>query len=309
MSKTNSVSLVSMTVLQSKLMSYTPDGYQFPLSNTIGLFLEILGEDQWNDMAQGINAFINDEQTDPTGMLYPDLRVVVTLADGTVVIDTFADSTFAKYTTNSINENHNSRLAILTALMSNAGTGFEKKYSSTVGNDKVYYYYASRMGSSAQNALGVVRVSAYNYGNNDGSRGDDNGIKYTLVMVLKKQGMPSLVKYKRFISGLVNISNNRSFYMSSENNLILNKLFTYLGTTDNNKFIITEYTRDTFNTYFLNYYYQLIEFDSNTREQDDVGVFTTDFTNGTLLRMKKNRFFVEFIGMIHIIRMMMTIFH
>ena len=112
----------------------------------------------WDDMDDGISAFISDPLTDPTELLYPCLRVVVTLADGIVAYDSCAtNNTFTAYTTKSINENHNSRLAILTALMSHAGTGFEKKFSTSVGADQVYY--ASRMGASAQHALGVVRVS------------------------------------------------------------------------------------------------------------------------------------------------------
>ena len=170
MSKTNSAHPVAMALLHSKLMSYIPDGSQFPLSNTLGLFLEILDQDTWNDMDDGVSAFVEDS----TGDLYPGLRVLVTLSDGTVAYDTkSANNTYLAFSTKNpkaINENHNSRLAILTALMSNAGTGYEKKYSYSNGQDQVYY--AVRMGSSPQHALGVVRVSVY-ANNNDGSRGDN----------------------------------------------------------------------------------------------------------------------------------------
>ena len=175
MSKTNTASAVSMALLQSKLMSYIPNGSQFPLSNTLGLFLEILDVDTWGDMDDGIIAFLNDDTTDPTGNLYPGLRVLVTLSDGTVAYDSkSANNTFLAFSTKTpkaINENHNSRLANLTALMSHAGTGYEKKYSYSNGQDQVYY--ASRMGSGAHHALGVVRVSVY-ANNNDGSRSDNN---------------------------------------------------------------------------------------------------------------------------------------
>ena len=136
----DSSSVVSMTLLQSKLMSYIPNGSQYHLSNTIGLFLEELCEQMWDDMDDGISAFISDPLTDPTGDLYPCLRVVVILADGIVAYDSCAtNNTFTAFTTKSIiNENHKP------ALMINAGTGFE-------------VCYTSRMGGAS--ALGIVRVS------------------------------------------------------------------------------------------------------------------------------------------------------
>ena len=163
MSNTNSASAVSMALLQSKLMCYIPDGSQYPLSNTIGLFLEILDEPTWNDMKAGINAFINES----TGDLYPFLRVLVTLADGTVAYESHSlfntYLAFSKKDPRVIEHNQNHRLSNLTALMSNAGTGYEKKYSSIHQQDRLFY--ATRMGSSAQHALGVVRVAV-----NDNSR-------------------------------------------------------------------------------------------------------------------------------------------
>ena len=162
-------------------MSYIPDGSQFPLSNTIGLFLEILDEPTWNDMNAGINAFLNDPTTDPTGELYPLLGVQVSLSDGTVAYQSYTQhSTYLAFSTktpNAINENQNSRLANLTALMSNAGTGYEKKYSSINQQDRVFY--ATRMGSSAQHALGVVKVgvNANNDGGSDRAVCDPNDIE------------------------------------------------------------------------------------------------------------------------------------
>ena len=169
MSKTNTASAVSMALLQSKLMCYIPDGSQYPLSNTIGLFLEILDEPTWNDMKAGINAFIGESISD----LYPFLGVLVTLSDGTVAYYSHSPySTYAAFSTKTpreMKENQNHSLSNLTALMSNDGTGYENKYSSVHQQDRVYY--ATRMGSSAQHALGVVRVGV-NSKINDGSRGE-----------------------------------------------------------------------------------------------------------------------------------------
>jgi hypothetical protein len=87
-----------------------------------------------------------------------NLRVVLTLADGTVAIDTSkSNNTFSNFQLKGINENHNTRGSILTALISNAGTGMETKYSTTTF--KQTYYYAQRMGQSPEEAVGILRVS------------------------------------------------------------------------------------------------------------------------------------------------------
>jgi hypothetical protein len=82
------------------------------------MFLEILDEPTWNDMKAGINAFINES----TGDLYPGLRVLVTLSDGTVAYDSkSANNTYLAFSTKTpraIKENQNSNLSNLTALLS-----------------------------------------------------------------------------------------------------------------------------------------------------------------------------------------------
>lgn len=100
-----------------------------------------------------IKAWVGDNAANNTG-----LRVVLTLSDGTVAIDTSkSNNSFVNYQSKSINENHNSRLAIFTALASNAGTGQETKYSTTTRVQT--YNYAQRMGLSPEESVGVLRVS------------------------------------------------------------------------------------------------------------------------------------------------------
>ena len=62
------------------------------------------------------------------------LRLVVTEPDGTVVVDTAMTTlnTFANWKTKSINENHNSRIAIIDAQTLEGGVGYETKHSSTL---------------------------------------------------------------------------------------------------------------------------------------------------------------------------------
>ena len=165
MSNLNSPSPVSMAQLQSKLQSYVPSGSSSPLSDTIGIFLDNVLAPQWSTMYDGVKAFVAAN----VSTLYPGLRVVVTLSDGQVVLDTAKATagslnsdlnTFNNFKNKAINENHNSRVAILTALLSNAGTGYEEKFSTS--DLKFEAYHAQRMGAASSNALGVVRVSVLN---------------------------------------------------------------------------------------------------------------------------------------------------
>ena len=85
-------------------------------------------------------------------------RIVITLTDGTVVVDTGkgAANTFADFAAKSINENHNSRLSILDAQLFECGIGLETKRSTTTGviDDAV----AKRLGSYLASS-GTVRLS------------------------------------------------------------------------------------------------------------------------------------------------------
>lgn len=85
-------------------------------------------------------------------------RVVVTLSDGTVVMDTSkgATNTYANYQSKVINENHNSRVAIFDAVDKECGVGYETKLSSSTGN--VERYVAIRLGRYL-NGAGCIRLS------------------------------------------------------------------------------------------------------------------------------------------------------
>lgn len=94
----------------------------------------------------------------------PEGRVVITLADGTVVVDTSkadgrtpADAnSFAHFTGKSINENHNTRVAIMAAQTYPCGLGIETRLSTSTGN--VESYLAARLGEHL-NSSGTVRLS------------------------------------------------------------------------------------------------------------------------------------------------------
>jgi hypothetical protein len=82
----------------------------------------------------------------------------VTLPDGTVVVDTkkTALNTYANYVAKKINENHNSRIAILDSRLFVCGAGVETKRSTTDG--VVENYVAMRLGNYLDNS-GSARIS------------------------------------------------------------------------------------------------------------------------------------------------------
>jgi hypothetical protein len=91
-------------------------------------------------------------------------RVVITLPDGTVVIDTNRadgpgnpqNNTFDNFQAKTINENHNSRVAIFVAQEYPCGAGVESKLSTSTGVNEDYL--ALRAGPHLDSA-GTVRAS------------------------------------------------------------------------------------------------------------------------------------------------------
>ena len=84
-------------------------------------------------------------------------RVVITLPDGTVVVDTSKNNnTYQNFQNKAINENHNSRVAIFTAQQWACGTGIESKLSTSTRVRETYY--ALRLGSHLD-SVGTARLS------------------------------------------------------------------------------------------------------------------------------------------------------
>lgn len=96
-------------------------------------------------------------EANATAALLADGRIVVTLPDGTVVVDTSkTNNTYANYIAKAINENHNTRVAILDAQIYDCGVGLETKTSSSTGVEEIYV--AKRLGVYL-NSAGTVRLS------------------------------------------------------------------------------------------------------------------------------------------------------
>jgi hypothetical protein len=108
---------------------------------------------KWGKMYDAISSF----KGSPEALKAPDFRVIVTVADGTVAVDTNKSNSHSSFLSGSIAVNHNSRLAIISALLGNSGSAYEIKYSTSDSYKEAYN--ALRMGTSSQSALGCVRVS------------------------------------------------------------------------------------------------------------------------------------------------------
>jgi hypothetical protein len=84
-------------------------------------------------------------------------RILISLPDGTVLIDTSkANNTYANFVAKAINENHNSRVAIFMAQEFPCGAGLERKFSTSTGQTETYL--AVRSGTHL-NSQGTIRIS------------------------------------------------------------------------------------------------------------------------------------------------------
>jgi hypothetical protein len=143
--------------LQYRLQStqITIDGKVRIASSLISEFLNNTDDEiAWNNMNTVILKFLTTYSQLLTG-----LRVLITLSDGTVAYDSSKGikNNFDNYQLKGLGENHNTRVAIMVALLGNSGVGNEQKYSTTTGKNE--NYTAVRMGLSTAKPLGCTRVS------------------------------------------------------------------------------------------------------------------------------------------------------
>lgn len=107
-------------------------------------------EELWNKFKTVVTTKLNTTGDD-------SFRVLVTIPDGTVIFDSAKDNnTHANAKNKAINENHNTRVAIMKALVGN-GEAMEQKYSSTVNRKEIYL--VRRIGLSTEESVGCVRIS------------------------------------------------------------------------------------------------------------------------------------------------------
>jgi hypothetical protein len=123
-------------------------------ANSIFNFTGSPSSSLWNTMHSSLSQWISSNSFNATG-----LRVLVALADGTVCYDSASSTnSYQDYTNKNINENHNSRVAILQALLGNSGVGFETKLSTSTNS--MTNYLAQRIWWTTGRPIGTIRVSA-----------------------------------------------------------------------------------------------------------------------------------------------------
>ena len=130
----------------------------------VNIFMYFSSSVAYESMATALNSFVTDNYGS-VGGAYNKLRVTITDADGTTVYDSsrinnsdpLKLNTYTNYTAKTINENHNSRLSIMTALVSNGGVGKEQKWSTSDSNFQ--QYLSVRIGLNSEAAYGVIRIS------------------------------------------------------------------------------------------------------------------------------------------------------
>ena len=98
----------------------------------------------------------------------PNGRLVITVPDGTVLIDTgktddptdtmASGNSWSHFLAKTVNENHNSRVAIFDAQEWPCGIGLERKLSTTTGVTETYV--AMRLGTHLD-SLGTARLSTH----------------------------------------------------------------------------------------------------------------------------------------------------
>lgn len=104
----------------------------------------------YSDLVKKLDKFYTDHE----------VRIVITFSDGTVAYDRgkgAANTYDNALKPGGINVNHNSRVSVMTALLSSSGVGFERKYSTST--DMQMFYTARRFGYSQDNSIGCVILS------------------------------------------------------------------------------------------------------------------------------------------------------
>ena len=122
-------------------------------------FLSRPSEELYPVVVNILEAFLNKCQT----VAYPSIntyRVVATLPDGTVWFDSSKDNTWAKFSSKTINENHNTRRPFMEVLLNDDPFAHETKNSLSTGY--VESRVCMRVGDSRDIPLGVIALSLTN---------------------------------------------------------------------------------------------------------------------------------------------------
>jgi hypothetical protein len=169
----NKAYIVSVT---ESIMSTVDASTGQTVSNLLQKFLLNVNQANYDPLVSAVFAAVNTYSSTSKP------RALLTIDDGSVVLDTskpIATNTWSNFINkikigatgvagsiavtagsaggNAINENHQGRPEILLALLSNNGTAFSKRFSSSISANLLYY--AVRMGLTTEESEGIFRIS------------------------------------------------------------------------------------------------------------------------------------------------------
>ena len=129
--------------------------YNEAAGSSVYNFLQDDTSANWNIMDTNSQSWIDENKFGVSG-----LRVLITLGDGHVCYDSYDSdiNSYANYLSRSINENHNTRISIITAMLSNSGIAYENRKSSTTGTFKNYVAQRTSVTPFTSSA-GCIRIS------------------------------------------------------------------------------------------------------------------------------------------------------
>ena len=132
----------------------SPDASNLINQNWDLLFSLIVNDNLYNNAKAKLNILQSNMQI----LTNKESRITVTMPDGTVYYDSIKsnNNSFINATEKTINENHNTRAAIMNAQSLQSGYAFESKYSTT--SMTIEDYVALRIGPQGLN-YGTVRYS------------------------------------------------------------------------------------------------------------------------------------------------------
>jgi hypothetical protein len=146
------------------------------LDNLVADLLSVKGKDivaAYSDVENSYGTFASsftalEGSTHASGL--DGLRLLFCETDGTVIFDSaqngktvtvdgnsVARNSYASFSKKLVNENHQSRLAILKSLLSASGRAYETKRSTSTGITETYV--SIRLGQSTEAGMGTVRIS------------------------------------------------------------------------------------------------------------------------------------------------------
>jgi hypothetical protein len=152
----------NIAALSASLLSLVYGGNK-NFSDTAYVFYNEISEIRYNELARGVKRAMEKLATGDNS----SFRILMTVPDGTVVIDTakgsfngkvyeLGENTWANFKAKTINENHHTRPEFLISILGETGIGAVERYSTSINTYE--HLQVTRFGASPQRPYGFVRV-------------------------------------------------------------------------------------------------------------------------------------------------------